>query len=72
MTTEAAGRVLSGVRVYESVMTTPGTFITTEGAIWMHPLDVIALRAPAALDRLDAAMEWILAKTLARLDSITT
>ena len=72
MTAESEWRALAGLQVHESERTPPGTFVTTEGTVWMHPLDVIAVRTPAAPDRLDAAMAWILAKAIRRLNGVIT
>lgn len=56
--------------IYENEAVKAGAFLSVEGAIWMHPLDLIAMRTPNQFDRLDESMAWLAAKAHARLDAV--
>lgn len=43
-------------------------FVIDRDELHVHPLDLIAIETPAALERLDRAMDWLLRRALNRLD----
>lgn len=53
---------LTGLSVVESTGLRPGQMLKWKNSVTMHPLDVIAVTTPNALDRLPIAMAWLLAE----------
>lgn len=62
---------LASYTIFETEYVLPGSALTSNSGIWMHPLDIIAMQTPSALDRLDQAMFWLLEKTYKKLDDLS-
>lgn len=63
-----SGHSLGGIPVWESDLVPVGKLIGSEHGLLAHPLDVIAMTHPRAVDRVAPAIAWLLARALRALD----